>query len=92
MKRLRRSWLKAKRTARRNITDPALDVLGAGVLGSLSGRTALFAMGASVAIGQGAVGLGVAMVGAIFVDLYIHLQVLMSLRRLMAYEIVFAQG
>lgn len=92
MRALRRTGLKVRRSIRRAVTDPALDVLGAGVLGSLSGRTALLSTGAAAAFASGAVGVGFALVMSVLVDLWIHLHVLVSLRQLMAYEVIFMQA
>lgn len=88
MRTLRRARLRLSTSVRRSIADPALDVLGAGVLGTLSGRVALFGLAASAAFTHGAIGLGVALAVSIAFDLYVHLRVLGALRRLMAYEVV----
>jgi len=83
---LRRLWYKAKNW----LKDPALDILGAGVISTLVGRTWLYG---AFAVGFASIGMylhALTFAAVMSVDFAIHVQVLTQLRRLMGYDVLSA--
>lgn len=88
MKALKRSIARVQRFVDREVTDPALDILGAHVLGLYVGRsTCLLLVAASAASAQMPLTAGL-LVGYVVWDGYVHRHVLISLQDAMAREVL----
>lgn len=75
---------KTTTTIRKWITDPDLTFVGAGIIGSLTGRSVLFGSLAWSSMMLGLWGYAALLLAVITVDVFIHLQSLLAIKRLMA--------
>jgi len=69
------------------VKDPPLDVLGSGVIGTMAGRTLLYGSFAASFIATGMYSYGLIFASVLLLDLFIHGEVLHSLRELMRYKV-----
>lgn len=87
LKKLRAKLRKLLHQTKQLFQDPPLDIIGAGVLGSLVGRCALYG---GFAISYGMIGqplLSGLFMAVIATDIIIHLEVLAAFRKMMRHEI-----
>lgn len=88
LKKLRRKFRRTSNKILRWMRDPDLDVIGVGVLSLTAGRTMFFAASTAAFASAGLYLYAAAFASVIAIDVFIQLEVLAALRRLMRFEIL----
>lgn len=68
-------------------TDPPLDIIGIGVIGTYAGRTALYSAFGATFASVGMYTYAVTFFSVVLIDTLVHVEVLSALRRLMRFEV-----
>lgn len=87
MRKIARWFRRTRLKVRRWIADPAWDAVGLGVLSNLTGRMFLSSAAVISFLTAGNFFVAMLFMGACALDALVHLQALVGLRRLMAYEV-----